>query len=103
MGDHGQIRNDFGEREIESAQQNHSDAYCRAGSDQQNDAAKQSQEPSHPREMDDERLLQLAMSWSKHAPIAIAELVPIEWLSCFIFRISCLWQKPVYSAVVKIP
>jgi hypothetical protein len=77
IGDHGEIRNDFSKREIKSAQQNHGDAYCRAGSDQQNDAAKQSQEPGHPREMDNERLLQLAMSWSKHAAAAIAKLVPI--------------------------
>jgi len=76
-GDHGQIRNDFGEREIKSAQQNDGDSYCGAGSDQQNDAAKQSQEPGHPREMDNERRFQLAMSWDKHAPVAIARLVPV--------------------------
>jgi hypothetical protein len=56
-GDHRQIGNDFGEREIKSAQQNDGDSYCRAGSDHQNDAAKQSQEPGHPHEMDNERLL----------------------------------------------
>jgi hypothetical protein len=76
-GDHGQIRNDFGEREIKSAQQNDGDSYRRAGSDQQNDAAKQSQEAGHPREMDNERRFQLAMSWDKHAPVAIARLVPV--------------------------
>jgi hypothetical protein len=77
MGDHGQIRNDFGERKIKSAQQNDGDSYCRASGDQQNDAAKQSQEPGHPREMDNERPFQLAMSWGKHARAAIARLVPV--------------------------
>ena len=53
----------FGEREIESAQQNDSDSDCRAGRNQQYDAAKKSQEPGHPCEMDDGRLFQPAMSW----------------------------------------
>ena len=77
MGDHCQIRNDFGEREIKSTQQNDGDSYCRAGSDQQNYAAKQSQEPGYPREMDNKRRFQLAMSWVKHAPVAIAHFVPV--------------------------
>ena len=75
--DHGQIRNNFGEREIKSAQQNHGNPYCRVGSDQQNHPAKQSQKPGHPREMDNERPFQLAMSWGKHAPVAIARSVPV--------------------------
>lgn len=102
-GKHGQIRNDFGEREIKSAQQNDGDSYCRAGSDQQNYAAKQSQEPGHPREMDNKRRLQLAMSWGKHAPAAIARLVPVCRLQCFILLISSLRQRPGYDAVVEIP
>jgi hypothetical protein len=102
-GKHGQIRNDFGEREIKSTQQNDGDSYCRAGSDQQNYAAKQSQEPGHPREMDNERRFQLAISWGKHAPAAIARLVPVCRLPYFILLISSLRQRPGYDALVEIP
>jgi hypothetical protein len=102
-GKHGQIRNDFGEREKKSTQQNDGDSYCRAGSDQQNYAAKQSQEPGHPREMDNERRFQLAMSWGKHAAAAIARLVPVCRLPYFILLISTLRQRPSYDAVVEIP
>ena len=90
MGDHCQIRNDFGEREIKSTQQDDSDSYCRAGGDQQNYATKQSQKPGHPREMDNERPFQLAMSWGKHATPAIARLMPVCRLSFFILPISSL-------------
>ena len=94
MGDHGQIRNDFGERKIKSAQQNDGDPYCGAGSDQQNNAAKQSQKAGHPRELDNERPFQLAMSWDKHAQVAIARLVPASRLPSFILPISGLRQTP---------
>ena len=103
MGDHCQIRNDFGEREIKSAQQDDSDSDCRAGGDQQNYATKQRQEPGHPREMDNERPFQLAMSWGKHAPVAIARLVPVCPLPCFILLISSLCQGSSCDGFVEIP
>jgi len=103
MGNHCQIRNDFGECEIKSTQQNDGDSYCRTGSDQQNYAANQSQEPGHPREMDNERRFQRVMSWGKHALIAIAKLMPAYRLPCFILPISSLHQLPGYDGVVEIP
>src|SRR5690349_17178645 len=53
--------------------------------------------------MDNERRFQLAMSWGKHAPVAIARLVPVWNLPRFVLHINCLWQKRVYSVVVEIP
>jgi hypothetical protein len=53
--------------------------------------------------MDNERRFQLAMSWGKHAPAAIARLVPVCRLPYFILLISSLRQRPGYDAVVEIP
>jgi hypothetical protein len=53
--------------------------------------------------MDNERPFQLAMSWDKHAPVAIARLVPGYRLPCFILPINGLHQMPSYDAVVEIP
>jgi hypothetical protein len=103
MSDHCQIRNNFSEREIKSAQQNDGDPYGRAGGDQQNYATKQSEESRHPREMDNKRPFQLAMSWAKHAPIAIARRVPVCCLPRFIFPLNCLRRRFGYDAVAEIP
>jgi hypothetical protein len=53
--------------------------------------------------MDNERRFQLAMSWGKHAPVAIVRLVPVCRLPRFILLISSLRQRPSYDALVEIP
>jgi hypothetical protein len=102
-GDHCQIRNNLGERETKSAQQNDGNTHSRAGSNQQTYAAKQSQEPNHPREMDNKRRYQLAMSGVKHARVAIARLVPVRRLPRFILAISSLREGRVTIASSKFP
>ena len=53
--------------------------------------------------MDNERLLQPAMSWGKHAAAAVARLVPVYLSQCFIFPIRTLHQSVHYNGAIEIP